>query len=159
MRVLAIDPGYDRIGVAILEKELGGKEQVIFSECFTTERKEYMVDRLTSLGLHTEELINIYAPDAFAIETLFFQKNTKTAMRVAEARGILIYTAKRSTIPVYEYNPGEIKVAVTGDGKADKTSVITMVHRLVQLSETDKKRHDDELDAIAVGLTHLAIVK
>lgn len=153
MRVLGIDPGYDRLGVAIIEKS-GTQERVVFSDCITTPKDAALNDRLYILGTQVEQLLVTHKPDAVGIETLFFNKNIKTAVAVAEARGIIIYLAKKAGCAVYEFGPQEIKVAITGYGKSDKTAVIGMVKRLVQNVPTDA--HDDEYDAIAVGVTCLA---
>ena len=154
MKVIAIDPGYDRVGISVLEKGENNKEIIIFSECFTTDKNKTINDRIFSIGSRINELILKYKPGYLAIEGLFFSKNTKTALSVAEARGVIIFQAYRYNIPVYEYTPNQIKVAVTGYGSATKKDIFFMVSRLVDLS--DKKRIDDELDAIAIGLTFLS---
>lgn len=156
MRVLAIDPGYDRLGVAVLEKK-DNREVLLFSSCITTQKNENHPDRLATLGNAVTELLERYTPNAVAIETLFFNKNQKTAIGVAEARGILLFLAKQHTCDIYEYGPQEIKVAVTGYGKSDKNAVISMVKRLVQ--NAPEKALDDEYDAIAVGITCLATTR
>lgn len=153
MKVIAIDPGYDRIGIAVLEKK-DNREFVVFSECFVTDRKDDINQRIFTIGKRVATLINEYQVQYFAIESLFFSKNTKTALQVSELRGVVIFQAKNNNIPVYEYTPNQIKLAVTGYGSASKKDILFMVSRLVDLS--DKKRIDDELDAIAVGLTFLA---
>jgi crossover junction endodeoxyribonuclease RuvC len=153
MRVLAIDPGYDRIGVAIMEK-VNTREILIHSECITTNKTDTLPDRLLMLGKRIEVLIEEYKPNAVGIETLFFNTNQKTGIGVAQARGIIIYLALRAGCTVYEFGPQEIKVAVTGYGKSDKKAVIDMVKRLV--ANVKDKALDDEYDAIAVGITCLA---
>jgi len=155
MRVLAIDPGYDRLGIALVEKK--ERETVIFSECFETNKSDHLNLRIMNIGQRIRTLIKEYQPDALAIEDLFFSKNTKTALAVSESRGVVIFQATDSGVPVYEYTPNQIKLAVTGYGKATKQEVYTMVSRLVVLD--DRKRIDDEIDAIAVGLTALASYK
>jgi len=153
MRVLAIDPGYDRIGVAIMEKK-DNVEKLIHSECILTDKKAELTKRLFDLGTQIEALIEFYKPDALAIETLFFNTNQKTGIGVAQARGIIIYLALQAHCVIYEYGPQEIKVAVTGYGKSDKKAVIDMVKRLIE--NVPETAHDDEYDAIAVGITYLA---
>lgn len=153
MRVLAIDPGYERLGVAVLEK-VNHKEVLLFSGCLETDKKMDLPDRLQVLGEGVLGLIAKYKPTTVAIETIFFNKNQKTAVAVAEARGMIIYLAKLHKCQVCEYGPQEIKVAVTGYGKSDKAAVIDMVKRLVP--NTPAKGLDDEYDAIAVGITCLA---
>ena len=153
MRVLAIDPGYDRIGVAVIEKE-NNTEKLIHSECITTDKTAELTQRLFALGKEIETLLATYKPDALAIETIFFNTNQKTGIGVAQARGIIVYLALRHGCTIYEFGPQEIKVAVTGYGKSDKKAVIDMVKRLVV--GVPEKALDDEYDAIAVGITCLA---
>jgi crossover junction endodeoxyribonuclease RuvC len=153
MKVLALDPGYDRLGAAVLEHQ-NGKETLLFSTCVITERNTPLSDRLLHVGNTIAELLAIHTPDAVAIETLFFNKNIKTGIGVAQARGIILYLGKRAGCTIYEFGPQEIKVAVTGYGKSDKNAVIDMVKRLVH--NAPKVAHDDEYDAIAVGITALA---
>lgn len=153
MKVLAIDPGYDRLGVAIVEKDNHG-EIVIFSKCIETDKNEGVNERIYQLGLELEEIIHTYQPNSVAIETLFFNKNIKTAIGVAEARGMIIYLAKKFSCTIHEFGPQEIKIATTGYGKSDKEAVIMMVKKLVR--NVPESALDDEYDAIAVGITCLA---
>lgn len=152
-RVLALDPGYDRLGVAVMERQ-DGKEVLIHSACVLTERTDVLTERLHHIGIAVETLLSTYSPDAVAIETLFFNNNIKTAIGVAQARGIIIFLARKAGCTVCEFGPQEIKVAVTGYGKSDKNAVITMVKRLVLGAPLSAL--DDEYDAIAVGITALA---
>lgn len=153
MRIIGIDPGYDRLGMAMVEKN-GGAEQVVFSACLTSDKKAGLPARYLSLGQELERLIRKYRPDKLAIEKLFFTTNQKTASQVSEVRGFIIYLAAKSSLDVVEYTPLQIKSTITGYGKADKNQVIEMVKRLVKLN--DSKKTDDEYDAIAVALTALA---
>jgi crossover junction endodeoxyribonuclease RuvC len=153
MRVISIDPGYDRIGIAVMELE-NDKEKLIHSSCIETNKSQELYLRLTQLGKEFEQLLKVYSPTAVAIETLFFNKNVKTAMGVAQARGIFIYLSQIQNCAFYEFGPQEIKIAVTGYGKSDKGAVIDMVKRLVP--EAPAAALDDEYDAIAVGITCLA---
>lgn len=153
MRVLAIDPGYDRCGVAVMEYQQG-KEVVLYSECATTDKNDSLGNRLLALGTIIEKLIKAHQPNTIAIETLFFNKNIKTAIGVAEARGMIMYIAKQAGCNVYEFGPQEIKVAVTGHGGSDKQAVLDMMRRLIPNLKTTAL--DDEYDAIAVGITCLA---
>lgn len=151
MRILGIDPGYDRLGIAVIDKLPRGKEALIYSACFQTSAKDAIYARLAAIGAEIVRILDEHSPDALAIENLFITKNQKTAMRVSEARGIIIYEAARRGIPVHEYSPVEIKSAVTGDGTSDKERMIKMTRLLLKLP--DKKTVDDEYDAIAVALT------
>lgn len=153
MRVLAVDPGYDRLGVAVMEHD-NGSEKLIHSTCILTEKDDDLPERLYTVGTAFKELLSRYKPDCVGVETLFFNKNHKTAIGVAQARGIIIYLAKEAGCAVFEYGPQEIKIAVTGYGKSDKSAVIDMVGRLI--SNAPDAALDDEYDAIAVGITALA---
>lgn len=146
MKILGIDPGYDRLGIAIVHDKT-----LLHSECFTTNPKDDFHTRLKEIGLRIKEVIEEYKPDLLAIESLFITKNQKTAMKVAEARGVIAYEASLKDIPIHEYTPPQIKVAVTGHGSSDKTHIMKMIPLLIKM-ET-KKALDDEYDAIAVALT------
>lgn len=156
MRILGIDPGYERLGIAVIEK-ISGKEKVLFSECFKTSSKLDFSERLLLVGEEVKKVIKKYKPEILSIETLFLSNNQKTAMRVSETRGVIIYEARKAGLEVFEGTPLQIKMATTGYGKADKAQIIKMVKLLVEL-DTDKKQ-DDELDAIAIGLTASAYLK
>lgn len=152
-RVLAFDPGYERLGVAVLERE-GSHEKLIYSDCIRTDAKLPFSERLGILGAAAEGLIEKFSPDAIAIEEVYFENNAKTATKVARVAGMLSYISSRFKLPLFEYTPLEVKVAVTGYGKSDKSAVTMMVQKLVIIPS--KKRLDDEMDAIAIGITCLA---
>jgi len=156
LRVCAIDPGYARLGIAVLEKKEGA-EVLLFSGCITTPKSKLFEERLVLIGDELNSLLDTYKPDAIAVETLFLTKNQKTVMYVAGVRGVIAYIAAQRKISLYEYSPPQIKVAVTGYGKSDKKQVMSMVRRLITVSK--RKAFDDEYDAIAVGLTCFAIEK
>jgi crossover junction endodeoxyribonuclease RuvC len=153
MRTLAIDPGYERCGIAIVEKEKGN-ETLIYSSCIQTAKELPFNERLAIVVKEFDQLIGEYSPDSVAIEKLYFNTNQKTATNVSEVRGALIASATMKNIMVGEYTPAQIKVAVAGHGGADKRQVIDMVSNLIKIDKEIK--FDDEYDAIAVGLTHLA---
>ena len=160
MRILGIDPGFERLGVAIIEKSFGSaqnKELVVFSECFKTSAKLEFFERLVLIGEEIHKVIKTYKPDALAIETLFLTTNQKTVMHVAEARGVVIYEAKKTGLKIFEFSPPQIKIATTGYGKATKEQMIKMVKLLVTIDAS--KKSDDELDAIAIALTALAHIR
>ena len=156
MKVLAFDPGYERLGVAVLEKEKG-KEMLLHSDCLRTSPKQTFAQRLAELGAAIEDLIQKHNPDCVAIENLYFETNAKTAMNVSAVRGMLLYIAASHELITHEYTPLQVKVAVTGNGRSEKAGIAAMVPRLVALPTG--KRLDDELDAIAVGITCLASVR
>tara|TARA_B100000508_G_scaffold141049_1_gene145611 strand:+ start:5769 stop:6248 length:480 start_codon:yes stop_codon:yes gene_type:complete len=153
MRVIGVDPGYDRLGVAVVEYD-DGKETLLHSECIETDKNLDLHKRLKILGDAFSAVLQIHSPTTLAIETLFFNKNAKTAIGVAQARGIILYLAQTHNCEVYEFGPQEIKVAITGYGKSDKEAVIDMTKRLVK--NAPESALDDEYDAIAVGITCLA---
>ncbi len=159
MRVLAIDPGYERLGIAVLEKFSGNKnkEYVVFSECFRTSQKSSFEERLLAVGLEVEKMIEEYKPTALVIENLFLINNQKTAMRVSEVRGAILYVCKKNKLEIKELTPLQIKMAVTGNGKSAKDQVIKMVKLLV--SNPKANVLDDEYDAIAAGLAFFALNK
>lgn len=165
MRILGIDPGYERLGIAVLEKNTGdkepfgkaqGREKVIFSECFKTPAKLDFARRLLLIGEEVKKVIKKYRPEVLSIETLFLTTNQKTVMRVAEARGVAIYEASRAGLEIFEASPPQIKLATTGDGQADKAQIIKMVKMLVDMEVKGGQGSDDELDAIAIALTAFA---
>ena len=166
MKILGIDPGFERLGVAVLENSKGnkklfdyaqGKERVLFSECFKTSAKLDFSERLSLIGEEVKKIIKKYKPDVLSIETLFFTTNQKTVMHVAEARGVVMYECAKAHMKIFEASPPQIKIAITGYGKANKEQVKKMVKLLVDIDNT--KKSDDELDAIAIALTAVACIK
>ena len=149
MIILGIDPGTSSIGQSILEA--GASPRLLYAGVLRLDRVP-PGERLIALHQQVKKLINLWRPEAFAIEKLFFAKNAKTAMAVSESRGALLLTAALAGLRVYEYTPLEIKKAVTGDGTADKRAIQKMV--TLTLPETRGMRaRDDVFDAIAVALT------
>ncbi len=155
MRIIAIDPGYERLGIAVMEKIPKGKETLIYSDCFFTPKTKAHHERLAMVAEEIARIIIEYKPEALAIEKLFFSKNQKTALLVAEARGVILAECSRNDLKVFEYSPAEIKIAVTGHGASDKNQIIAMIPRLISLSNKPIK-YDDEYDAIACGVTYFA---
>ncbi len=153
MRVLAIDPGFGRCGVAVLDGN-ASTSQILYSDCIETNAKNDFIQRLFEVANGVVQLIDTYKPELIAIEELFFSNNQKTAFHVAEIRGMLMYLAVSHAILLVEYNPLAVKVALTGYGKATKQDVIKMVTRLTDLKKIPT--YDDEYDAIALGITALA---
>ena len=141
------------MGVAILERR-DNREVLLHSECIVTNRADDIPTRLEAAGARFSELLQEFEPTALGIETLFFNANRSTGIAVAEARGVVLFLAKRAGCKVMEFGPQEVKVAVTGYGKSDKTAVFDMLRRLV--ANIPEDAHDDEHDAIAVGVTALA---
>jgi crossover junction endodeoxyribonuclease RuvC len=153
MKVLAIDPGYDRLGIAVVEGNASAPI-LVWSDCIVPEKGSREL-RLAHILEAVTSAISIHAPDILALEKLFFSTNKKTALGVAEARGVVLAAAGTAKIPVIECSPQEVKMSVTGYGSATKAAIARMIPRLISLSL--EKRLDDELDAIAVGITALAL--
>lgn len=146
MIILGIDPGYGRLGYALLEEET-----LLDYSCIETSPKKEKNERLLEIAQKIEKIIEKYHPEVLAIEKLYFTTNQKTALSVAEAKGIVIYLALKNKMKIVEYNPLEVKTAVCGYGKASKKQVEYMVKLLVKTPETIKL--DDTADAIALCLT------
>lgn len=155
MRILAIDPGYDRLGIAVLEGD-PSRPTLLMSACVQPE-KGAREARLARVSHAVSDAIAEYAPGAVALETLFFSVNVKTAIGVAEARGAILAAAGLAELPIIECSPQQVKLAVTGYGSSSKNAVAEMIPRLLLLPP--KKRLDDELDAIAIGITALAFAR
>lgn len=150
--IFGVDPGIGRVGVAILTKE-ASKESLLYSGCIETGTKDAPENRVKQIGFEISALIKKYSPNTLAIEKLFFNTNQKTAMAVAQARGVIIYEASLKNLAIEEFTPPQIKSAVTGYGKSDKKQVRFMVKKILKI---DKKALDDEYDAIAIALTSSA---
>lgn len=156
MRILGIDPGYDRVGVAIVDAN-GSSLTYIYSTCITTDRALPFTERLVEVGNRLREVLAAHKPEGLAIETLFVTKNQKTAMDVAEARGVILYECTKSGLKIKELTPGEIKQALTGYGKAEKEAVFKMTEKLVDVP--DRAMYDDEMDAIATAIAGSSFLK
>lgn len=151
MRIIGIDPGYAIVGVGCVDYE-GNRFKVVEYGAITTEAGEDMTDRLKRIYDEAVDIITRTKPDALAIEELFFQNNQKTAINVAQARGVLILAAKNHGVPVFEYTPLQVKQAVVGYGRADKKQVQQMTKAILNLSEVPKP--DDTADALALAVCH-----
>ena len=158
MKIIGIDPGYERIGIAVLEKNKNDKkEALLYSNCFKTSAKLPLPERIFSLGAEVQSVIKKYKPEKLAIEKLYFETNTSSAMGVSEARGAIIFVARNANLEILEYTPLQIKNAVTGYGKATTSQVHAMVSKLIDLPKNIKQ--DDEIDAIAVAITGFATIR
>lgn len=142
-KIIGIDPGYGRLGYAVLDS---GK--LTEAGCFETSKDSLYEDRLREVGGKFNELLKKHKPDALAIEKLFLNTNQKTAMRVAEARGAILYLA--SGLKITEFSPPEIKLAVCGYGRADKKQVARMIKLIFKNTGS---LNDDALDAVAIAFT------
>lgn len=151
MIILGIDPGFAIVGYGIVEYERN-HFRVLGYGAITTDAKMPMFDRFLAIHRDLTAIIEKYRPDYMAIEELFFNNNQKTAINVAQARGVLILAALQNEVPVYEYTPLQVKQAVAGYGRADKNQVQQMVKVLLNLEKVPKP--DDTADALAIAICH-----
>lgn len=151
VRIMGIDPGYHRCGYGVLEG-VAGAVRLLGSGVIVTEAGRPLSERLNHLAMELDGQLLRWRPEGVAVEEIFFTKNAKTAIGVAQARGVVLQRCASGSLPVHEYAPTMIKSQLTGNGRADKKQVEFMVRKFVDLS--DEKRLDDELDAIAVALCH-----
>lgn len=154
MRILGIDPGTGLMGFGVIET--GRKPKLVDAGVIRTKVHQAESERLHIIydGLH--EIIKETQPQMVSVEKLFFARNVTTAMSVAQARGIVLLVAQQHGLLIHEYTPMQIKLSVTGYGKADKKQMQEMVRLLLNLKETPKP--DDAADALAAALTHAAVV-
>lgn len=149
-RIIGIDPGVERMGVGIIDVTRG-VPQCVHVACVTTSKKLDQSVRIEQLAEKLSAIIKKYKPDRAAVEKLFFSRNVKTAMSVAEARGVILLTLRQWKLPVTEWTPQQIKQHVTGYGNADKKQIQATVKLILRLPRT--VRSDDAADALAVALT------
>lgn len=170
-RILGIDPGYDRCGVAIVEGTMQ-KPKLVFSCCIETDRKKTFVERVEFIFNSLNQIIKEYKPTELSIEDLFFTTNQKTVIKVAEARGVCLLAGQINKLKIGEYTPLQVKTYLTSYGRADKKQVYFIVEKILKLNDKNKsekenkvimlewaKKQDDEIDAIAIALTHLFVTK
>jgi len=148
MIILGIDPGYGRMGYAVLQKDK--EEKLLEFSCAETDPKSKHVERVMVLAEKIEDLIKKYKPDYLAIERVFFTKNQKTALQVSEVKGMVTYIGLKNKLKVVEYTPLQVKSAVCGYGKATKDQVEKMIRMILKIKE--QIEHDDTADAIALCL-------
>ena len=151
MRILGIDPGFAITGFSIIDYQ-GNKFKLITSGAILTEAHTSFPLRLEQIYNQLNSIIVDYKPDAMAIEELFFNNNAKTAINVAQARGVILVTAKLNKVPIYEYTPLQVKQAVVGYGRADKMQVQRMVKMI--LHEENLPKLDDTTDSMAMAICH-----
>ena len=151
MKILGIDPGIGTVGFGVIESD-GRKNQYVACGVITTPANTPLSPRLDMIYTDLNELIVTFAPDAIAIEELFFSKNITTGISVAHGRGVILLSAYRSGVPVFEYTPMQVKQSVVGYGGAKKHQVIYMVQRLLDMKQPP--RPDDAADALALAICH-----
>lgn len=151
MIIIGVDPGYAIVGVGVIEYN-GNKFRMLEYTAITTVAGMPTVDRLKKIYDEMTLLIDKYKPDAVAIEELFFNSNQKTAINVAQARGVILVSVRNRNIPIYEYTPLQVKQSVTGYGRADKKQVQNMVKMILNLNVIPKP--DDAADGLALAICH-----
>ena len=151
MIILGIDPGLATMGFGVIRTG-GDRHQLIQFGALTTAAGQPTPQRLRTIFVGVNQLMDTYSPDEVAFEELFFAKNVTTGMNVSAARGAALVAAAQRTEELYEYTPMQIKQAITGYGKADKHQMQSMVRMLLGLAEIP--RPDDAADALAVAITH-----
>ena len=151
VRILGIDPGIAIVGWGIIEHNLSKSVPIAYG-AIRTEANTPTEDRIFAVFSELEAIIEKYRPDAFAIEELFWNTNQKTGIIVAEARGAILLAARKHGLSVNEYTPLQVKQAVVGYGRAEKTQVISMVTMLLGLKKPPSP--DDTADALAVAICH-----
>jgi len=154
--ILGIDPGFADTGFGVIQFE-GLNSKTLDYGSIQTPAKEEFVDRLESIYNQMVQLIKIHKPNILAIEQLFFYKNVTTAIKVSQARGVMLLAAKQFNLDVYEYTPLQIKQSLTGYGRADKKQMQQMTKTVLGLKEVPKP--DDAADALAVALCCAASYK
>lgn len=154
IRVLGIDPGTAIVGWGVLEKnEKSHKIKTIDYGQITTSADLPDAERLNLIAQDLKELLKEYQPNEVAVEKLFYFKNKKTVISVAQARGVILYILKNKKLSIGEYTPLQIKQALTGYGKANKKQMQLMIKNVLKLKKIPKP--DDAADALAVALCHL----
>ncbi len=149
MLILGIDPGTALIGAGLIEYK-NKKARILCYDCFKTSAKDTAAERLNDLHAQLTNFIKKHRPDVVAVEDLFFFKNLKTAIKVSQARGVILLAAAQQNLPIYEYTPLQVKQALTGYGRAEKKQIQQMVKVILNLKETPKP--DDAADALAVAI-------
>ncbi len=151
MIILGIDPGFARMGWGVISST-GAKVTLVAYGCLETKAAQTPSHRLKTIYTGVTELIKKFSPSCAVIEDLFFNTNAKTAIRVGEARGAILIALENSKLSIFHYTPLQIKIAVTGYGRADKTQIQKMIKTLLNLDQIP--RPDDAADALAAALTH-----
>jgi crossover junction endodeoxyribonuclease RuvC len=152
MLILGIDPGTATTGYGLIQNE-GNRLTAVDCGAIVTPANQALSDRLKTLYEEMKALIQRTHPDEMAVESLFFNRNVRTALSVAQARGVILLSGAEQGLPLGEYTPPQVKLAVTGYGKADKRQMQQMVKTLLHLEKIPKP--DDAADALAIAICHL----
>jgi crossover junction endodeoxyribonuclease RuvC len=152
MLILGVDPGIGRCGWGVVEQVTKSKLKVLSYGCIETKANGDIGKRLKEIHDQLSSIFKKYKPQALAVEEIFFNTNAKSALIVGQARGIVLLLAAQNKIPIHVYTPLQVKVALTGYGRAEKAQIGKMVQILLSLKEIPKL--DDTADALAVAVTH-----
>lgn len=160
MIILGIDPGTNRTGWGVIDKKETGIAYIAHG-CIVTEKIQTMPERLLLLHDSLNKIVEKHEPKCFIVENIFFGRNVKTAITVSQARGVIMLSAARFALPVFEYTPSTVKLSLTGSGKAEKEEIQKMVRRLLKTNSRKlafngkkSKDFDDSADALAIALHH-----
>lgn len=151
MRILGIDPGYAIVGFGVVDYD-GYQFHPVFYGAITTEAHTPFTQRLCCIDDDIHEVLRRFNPECMAIEKLYFTNNKTTGIDVAQARGVLVVAAAKAGLPVYEYGPMQVKMAICGYGNADKQQMMQMTQRILHLEQLP--RPDDAADALALAICH-----
>lgn len=157
MKILGIDPGTAIVGYSIIEINENVEYKLLDYGCIITDSKMSMPERLEKIYDDLDSIIKLYHPDEAAIEDLFFFKNQRTVIKVSQARGVINLVTRKNGLDIFDYTPLQVKMGITGYGRATKKEIQLMVQRILNLDEIPKP--DDAADAIAIAITHINSTK
>ena len=152
MIVIGVDPGIEKTGVGIVEK-LNNSYNLVFTTLIRTDSKLEQSERLVIIYDKMMEIMSSHKVNHASVERLFFAKNVKTALNVSEARGVILLSLKKNNLPIYEYTPLQVKQALIGYGRAEKSQIQFIIQRMLNMTSIIKP--DDVADAVAIALTHI----
>lgn len=156
IRILGIDPGFGRVGYGVIEKQNGDWVHIAHG-CINTVIDNPFIERILSIQKELKYIIDKYNPTNAAVEDLFFYKNVKTAIKVGQARGVILLTLAQSGLDIDEFTPLQVKQAITGYGRAEKNQIQKLIQ--IHLKMKEKPKQDDAADALAIALTCGASLK
>ncbi len=148
--ILGIDPGFGRMGYGIIKKGKRGEWEAVVYGCVETSGKHSFIERIAEIHKELLKIIEKYKPTRMAVEELFFFKNVKTAIEVGQARGVILLTGVENHLPIDEFTPLQVKQAITGYGRAEKSQMQKIVGTILGVKE--KITSDDAADALAVAI-------
>lgn len=159
MIILGIDPGTARLGYGVVKKNKGKKNKLksIDYGCINTSPEFSDGERLKKINQELNKIIQKYNPEVLAVESIFFFKNLKTVMTVSQAKGVILLTAAKKKIPIYEFTPPQVKMAITGYGRAEKKEIQKAIKSILNLKEIPKP--DDAADALAIAVCYTNLIK